>query len=398
MTVVSRFALAAVLLLVGCAVKGPPTAPSTQTAMPTPSAGPTQAPTSTLAPSPSVAGGWEHVSNDLLGGTNSLYRSLSADEAVYSISRTCSDSCVHQVLVTNDGREWRTMANSIANADSVQDLAFDDGLYVSVGIAEGAAIWTSLGSLWSLNDQSGIFDAGADGGPVPANHNDARVAINAVGHGDIGWFAGGDVTCLDCLLEPGHLPSRYAAWTSTDGRAWTREPWQSGPGNIVRAASNGSSFATVGFDGVWQTADGQSWQHVVVVDPDTVAMIDVAARDGDYMAVGLDRANGVQIWQSAAGQAWTQTAASVELTNAVPLHLRLLAGRWVLVGTGGSATGSPQMNWSSADGQSWAGQLIATDQKAHVEDVGAIGEQLVAVGSYADGGPTTGAAWVGSLP
>ena len=98
------------------------------------------------------------------------------------------------------------MANPIPNADFVNDLGFDDGRYVAVGMAsERAAIWTSLGGLWTQNDQGHIFDVEADGGPGLPPHTDAsnNVPIFAVAHGPGGWLAGGSASCGDCHLQPG---------------------------------------------------------------------------------------------------------------------------------------------------------------------------------------------------
>src|SRR6188508_3415966 len=118
--------------------------PTPTPAQPTTAASPTTVPTDTAAlPTPTVSGapsaqaGWSMVDSDSVAGTSRLYLALSADDAVYALTQTCADSCVHQVLVTSDGDEWRTMANQIPNADSVEDLGFADGRYVAGGAAGG---------------------------------------------------------------------------------------------------------------------------------------------------------------------------------------------------------------------------------------------------------------------
>ena len=341
------------------------------------------------------------VDSDLVSGTSRLYRALSADDAVFALSQTCAASCVHQVLVTSDGYEWRTMADQIRNADSVEDLGFADGRYVAVGMAGGAAIWTSLGSLWSRNEQPTIFDAGADGGPAqPSNHNDVPVRIHALATGPGGWLAGGSVSCDDCLLEPGDLPSRYAAWLSADGHTWSRAPWHPGPASINRLAFNGTTYVALDNEGLWNSADAEHWQRVLEIDPETASMVDVAERAGEFLAVAHDTPQAVAIWTSTDGSNWTRVPPSAEFGGVSPVRLQSLSGRWVLVGSREITGDVPaQSVWTSTDGQTWSRQTVATNESGHVADAGAIGQTLVASGWLGDGGPSTmGAAWVGSLP
>ena len=176
------------------------------------------------------------------------------------------------------------MANPIENADSLWDLAFHDGRYVSVGIAHGGAIWTSLGGLWTKNAQPGIFDAGADGGPTSSQKKETDVAILAVVNGPAGWLAGGSVACDYCVLPTAEANQRYAAWVSTDGLTWSRQQWQPGPASISDLASNGRSYVAADTEGLWFSAEGLAWQHVLTNDPDSARMLDPAARSGQYLA------------------------------------------------------------------------------------------------------------------
>jgi hypothetical protein len=338
------------------------------------------------------------VASDLLSASNGLTRALSADDAVYAVAQTCSAGCTYDVLVTNEGQGWRTIATDIPDATAVNDLAFSDGRFVAVGRTSGAAVWTSLGSLWTIHDAADTFSVGADGGPSQADT--AQANVDAVVLGPLGWLAGGDVGCgTDCLLEPGALPSRYAAWLSPTGPTWSRLPWQPGPSAISRLASNGSSYVASSGDGLWLTTDGQAWQQVLAVDPASATVVDVAARNGEYLAVGYG-ASSVTVWTSADGLTWTEAPASAELADTQPTHLQVLAGEWVIAGEGSLAAAGPRypMAWSSTDATIWQRQLITTDPAAQVADISAVGATLIAIGSLGVGSDSQSEAWLGSLP
>ena len=52
---------------------------------------------------------------------------------------------------------------------------------------------------------------------------------------------------------------RVAAWTSLDGRAWSRATPAGSAGRMRSVASLGSSLVAVGDDGVWSDAVGRVW-------------------------------------------------------------------------------------------------------------------------------------------
>jgi len=134
-------------------------------------------------------------------------------------------------------------------------------------------------------------------------------------------------------------------WTSTDGKAWDRQPDApsldgagmnavvEGPKGLI-AVGGGATDAAV-----WQSPDGRTWTRVPD-DPafDGAAMYAVAPTASGYVAVGYDQAKGV-VWTSADGTTWTRAAdqpdfAGVQLLGVVGQP------RVVIVGAtkGGSAS------------------------------------------------------------
>jgi hypothetical protein len=192
------------------------------------------------------------VDSEVLSHTTLLARALSTDEGMYVLTHDCSEGCTYQLLITDDGQEWRPVADPITDADLVEDIAYASGRYIAAGEAQDAAIWSSLGSLWSRNTQANIFEPAGDGGPG-GRDNDATSTIHAVVRGKAGWLAGGQVRCADdvCVAEQSGEIGRFAAWTSADGRKWSRIPWHQGPAAIWRMATNGDSLVATSDDAIW---------------------------------------------------------------------------------------------------------------------------------------------------
>ncbi|MGE5156053.1 MAG: hypothetical protein ACM3JP_00980 [Betaproteobacteria bacterium] len=258
-----------------------------------------------------------------------------------------------------------------------------DGTVVAVGRSGKAPMsWTSTdGTTWTEHAVSVLAGTAAE-------------RMNAVVAGSRGYVAGGSA-------GP-ELADRHAwFWTSEDGSDWrpVADDAATFANSEVRAiASSADGFVAVGVVGdaqhptgavAWTSSDGRRWTRVDDSAFDGgVAVSVVAAPFGGFIAVGsdLDRKEAV-VWTSQDGGHWTRapTEASrrypgdyVWMTDVASVDDRVI-GVGVFQGLQrGTAT-----SWTSRDGMTWERARIAPSQEgSEFYAITAGGPGAIVVGAY----------------
>ena len=276
------------------------------------------------------------------------------------------------------------------------------GAYVAVGGVNGGCcdggfstdthgvVWRSSDGLaWTLEPRAAVFDLARISGLA----TDGRTLV-AVG-----------ARMLDSTIEPGNVDPHGAAWTSTDGRTWTRVtgmPWLSsivhaegaflaltesevgtgiwrsvdgrswsqvagqgafGPGIVQALAATPVGLVAVGWMGVdpdsqaavsWQSVDGVTWTRAPTQDSlDGASMTSIAVSGSTIVAVG-DRPDAAAAWWSTDGLTWSPSGSSILDVTGGSVD-RLVSGNRGLIATGiveGTASDTYPV-WASADGRTW---------------------------------------------
>jgi hypothetical protein len=176
---------------------------------------------------------------------------------------------------------------------------------------------------------------------------------------------------------------RPAVWTSIDGLEWSRVPHEAdvfgfpeggtigtvaaGPGGLIAI---GGEFMTVSGPTVWRSVDGLRWSRLPP-NPDLVAINDLAAFSGSYVAVGAND-EGAAVWLSSDGLEWSRAAVPTD-DGAEPrqgMQAVTVTDR-ALIAVGSAAgpdRGVPAV-WVSEDGTEWR-RVSAADLEASVPDLG----------------------------
>ena len=206
------------------------------------------------------------------------------------------------------------------------------------------------------------------------------------------WIAGGRAT------ERGP-----AAWTSGDGRTWTRatvpDPQPddlfpgAGLGPITRLGDSLLSFGTFigccdgrGVIG-WRSADGTSWESIESTSPlfqSGYLVLELATGDGSLLAVETQYGEFAgRLWRWSEETSWVETTPGGGAGQPSGLQAYDVAwseDRYVVVGTRGDPANLDQphgASWVSADGQSWEESAPGAELE---------GVQLVAVAPLPAGG------------
>jgi hypothetical protein len=265
-----------------------------------------------------------------------------------------------------------------------------------------ALVWRSRdGVAWNLVPDSGAFDLGhmhavaATGSVVVAvgwlslESDEHRGSTEHVGAAwpsvdgrdwqvvsDLPLF--GDVETMDgaffATVEDFERPAPQI-WRSTDGQSWTRVAGgaELGAGVIKRLIRTPNGLLAVGASvnvgavsganedvhaAVWRSTDGLIWSRVA--DQPAFAdgtMVDVAIRDGRYLAVGHDNEHaGGETWVSDDAVKWERADHPAFGPDGIELMtiLALDAG-FVVTGDGPRPDGGLDfMAWTSVDGRSWS--------------------------------------------
>jgi hypothetical protein len=224
--------------------------------------------------------------------------------------------------------------------------------FVAVGYREtaesrvGLVWWSEDGSTWSAAGPAGTFD------------DVEMLDVTAAPGGYVALALG----TLGAAVERPH-PVFFG---STDGRVWDRlvdVPGSEGAYPVaVTGGANG--VVAVGTDAagttvVWRSADGRTFDHVVIDDPTISALTDPQAMGEAYVALGSEDRPPVLL-RSADARVWTDSP-----IDPAPdaIASRLAAGTWGYVVQGllnppcdltDPACVQQPVGWGSGDGRTWA--------------------------------------------
>lgn len=245
---------------------------------------------------------------------------------------------------STDGRAWEQAPDAASWHDATQlrmtAVAASAGGYAAVGYLGGLAGPIEARFWWSTDGLT--WTATGDGADVTASRA-AAVAAGPDG-GFIAVGATGDARTADGA----------AAWTSPDGRSWTRVPPDPAlAAGVMRGltAAGGLGFVAVGSDPdatramTWRSADGLTWE----VAPDAasldnfglkIEMRDVAW-DGTRLVAAGHRLFGQQfptgvLWVSEDGWTWERAVESAALSQGKVFGVTAGGPGLVAVGTYGS--------------------------------------------------------------
>lgn len=231
-----------------------------------------------------------------------------------------------------------------------------------------------------------------------------------------GSFAEAVVDGPSGLVAVGRAGPDPAAWTSPDGRAWTRRTvptlsdgaeWE----RMTAVIRTGRGFLAGGSAGpelgdrharLWHSPDGTTWTPV----PD-----DPSFAGAEVSALLSDAAGAIALGRTGTGQRWT---GSVAWSSTDGLHWRdadpggaLRAGLAVaattvpdgsLVAVGSDLDEREAVAWRSTDRSTWVrapteASRLHAGEKIRMTDVVTLGDELVAVGNYVGVQFGTGASW-----
>lgn len=124
------------------------------------------------------------------------------------------------------------------------------------------------------------------------------------------------------------------AWTSDDGRTWTRAPDELSDGRPTGIIWDGSRYVAFGggesvsSPAVWTSPDGEHWQRAEGISNAEVTFLFVARLGDDLVAIGGSwgdseflRTDTLKTWTSSSGVAWEPVSAEVS-----PLRFSGLGG------------------------------------------------------------------------
>jgi photosystem II stability/assembly factor-like uncharacterized protein len=327
----------------------------------------------TIAPSPSaslVAGPyrWELVSSEGDVATYGVTDVIRRSDGTYLMSAYGQEA---RIITSSDGRTW-----TIEPGDpGLLEASFDHSSMIG-GVAEGATGLVAVGANVLFDSSSGDARAWTSGDGIrwqaakpPKSFVDA--SMEAVVAGPNGFVAVGSDGYPGANTQlPGARGA--AAWTSVDGRSWTRAPSQ-------------ASFADGIMTGVRRTPSGYvAWGQTIPF-----------SNSGGPPAT--------PIWTSADGLRWDRAFGITDaggpgdpISSVLPMGDRLVAvGTRQLPDNLGAGSG-PGAWTSTDDGRTWIAALIgdsADTRSGGIFDVATDGSDLIAVGTIQ---PPTGQEGAGS--
>jgi hypothetical protein len=289
--------------------------------------------------------------------------------------------------LSTDPRRWGRIA-AFPAADGSQAVAVSDGPggVVAVGSAgDHAAAWSSTdGRSWSAAPDA------------PDLHDSTQVRMTGVASSPAGYVA---VGYLGGLAGP--IEARF--WWSPDGRAWTRGTLDGTPAGTRVAAVEavpGTGFLAVGATGdariadgsaAWTSPDGRTWTRVA--DQPALragVMRELTLAGGLGLVVVGNSADSTRavVWRSTDGAAWTVAPDAPSLDDfglGIEMHDVAWDGtRLVAVGHRLFGTQYPTgLAWVSTDALTWerANESAALSQ-GKIEGVTAVGGGFAAVGTF----------------
>jgi hypothetical protein len=283
------------------------------------------------------------------------------------------------ILDSEDGQTWHEQKRFGQQALVVQLIASPNGVLAVGSFGANARSWFSKDGLsWT----AAPFTAALR----PAK--DRMLRMNAAVRTPTGWLAVGeeDTPCSVGCEEDPRFFVRAVAWTSPDGLSWSQEPAGTalaqagmtgivagGPGYVAvgGALDRPTVFGSPAHAVAWTSTDGRAWTrlpdapmfHAPAGTDQTSGtwMAAVAAGNGDLVAVGtvgtqLGTGPGLA-WRSTDGRTWS-LGSSATFRDAQLLSVAAVPGGFLAAGpsVAESCLGG---TWYSTDGTNWA--CIATD-------------------------------------
>src|ERR1035437_252704 len=192
------------------------------------------------------------------------------------------------------------------------------------------------------------------------------------------------------------------AWHSPDGRTWTAaDVGAVGSGELRGVAARPGAIVAFGDWtapvnvggtaggqtanqlGVWVSANGNTWDQLILPDSVGYTPTAVTAWKGGFAAVA-PKSTGASVsslWISTDGRVWEKVPADIAGFGATAMAA--LGDRVVAVGARlDSKLGMMPASWSSTDGRTWTESIASTrDPAVMFDDVTVVGDTLVAIGS-----------------
>ena len=255
----------------------------------------------------------------------------------------------------------------------------------SIGVIGGSystEVWSSAdGATWQRVAEPAAFDKSRSGFAAAGISDDGNGGLVVVG--SIGSAA-------------------PMAWHSPDGRTWTQaDVGAAGSGELMRVAARAGAIVAFGDWmapvsaggaasgqtanqlGVWFSADGNTWDQVILPDSAGYTPSAVTAWKGGFAAVAQKSTGALvsSLWTSTDGRTWEKRPS--DLAGFWATAMAALGDRVVAVGSRlDSKLGMVPASWSSTDGRTWVESTASVrDRAVTFDDVAVVGGTLVAVGS-----------------
>lgn len=298
-----------------------------------------------------------------------------------------------------DGTGWAPLDGfTAADGSTAIAVASSGPRMVIVGSdASGAAAWASGGGAWTA--ATGQRDLLV---PYGAGAMTSVVAL------DGGFVAGGYAD------DPPHAGASAAAWRSTDGLAWRRDPAVASfaGGRIWGLASRDGTLVAVGTSGdpnygpaaAWRWTASTGWQAAAIGPDAEGVMRAVAAGPSGFVAVGTNgHDDGAMAWTSPDGRAWTAAPDQPALRYySLPLRMQAVAaapGGFVAGGWRSDAGKGSAVTWTSADGVTWQGPAWESSfSGGQIRGVAVVDGSAVAVGRTGYPDWNQAVTWLGRAP
>jgi len=238
------------------------------------------------------------------------------------------------IWTSTDGRRWQPIALDHDGAGGVAAVAAGPSSVVAVGRARTddgavAVAWVSSdGMTWEPAAEL----EGAAVGHFDGDDQDVAGMFDVTWAGDRFVAVGAECSGLSSC--------RIAAWTSPDGRSWTRAAMAAtAAGRMRSVAYLGSTLVAVGDDGTWENAGGRAWTSIDGTEWIHAGIAAGAERPAALRAVvavgaGAIAAGDGYAVQSSDGRSWVRSDDGVLAQGTV---FGLAAGAQGIVATGQGA-------------------------------------------------------------
>lgn len=197
-----------------------------------------------------------------------------------------------------------------------------DGWLIAGNRVSGAAVWFSRDATdFALDDHD------------PALSSDPGHATSALDqvHDGSRW------TVVGRVETPGRIAPTPLAWTSSDGRTWTRQPVPSGTegfADLERVVRDGDDLVAVGLRdqgfGVWRRS-GDRWSvgpafGSFAMDVTGAAYVTGLAAHGDTLVTAVSDGAQFRVWAGPGTGPWTRVAVPAEPVSSGDTRLTVVGG------------------------------------------------------------------------